>query len=352
MGEMRQNKITKQWVIYAPHRKARPHDFCNHNSLEKDLPRFDPCCPFCPGNEKMLPSIIHEIPPIGERHSETTSETNTKSSEKNKGRGLPEWQTRVVPNKYPALNPEDTSEGCTSGLCRKLGGYGYHEVIIESPQHNTDLSKMSEKEIEQVLHTYKHQYSTIMQDPNIICTILFRNHGNRAGASLHHPHSQLIACAVVPGFVRARETESEHYYEENGSCIVCDMLKAETRSHQRVLLLNNSFCAIVPFAAEVPFEIWIIPRRHQADFASITEEEISELSPCLKNLLGMLYQKLNDPHYNFIINTCSRFRKEGPQVHWYIQIRPRLTTPAGFEIGSGIHINPSIPEEDAAYLLS
>ncbi len=180
--------------------------------------------------------------------------------------------------------------------------------------------------------------------------IIFRNHGARAGASLIHPHSQLIVTSFVPHHIRWREEEAQRYFDEWGRCVFCDTLDFERREQRRVVLDNKTFLAFVPFAAEVPFEICIMPKKHQADFGDITDEEKADLAYVLREVLGKLHQKLNDPDYNYIINTSARYRAGEPQLHWYLQIRPRLTTRAGFEIGSGISINPSIPEDDAEFL--
>jgi UDPglucose--hexose-1-phosphate uridylyltransferase len=157
---------------------------------------------------------------------------------------------------------------------------------------------------------------------------------------------------MVPHHVRWREEEAQHYYDEWGRCVYCDILEQEQRDRVRIIYENRSFAAFVPFAAEVPFEVWIMPSVHRADFGAVTDAEKADLSAALSHVLGRLHRKLDDPDYNYIVNTPVRYRAGEPQLHWYLQIRPRLMTAAGFEIGSGISINPSIPEEDAEYLRS
>jgi UDPglucose--hexose-1-phosphate uridylyltransferase len=180
--------------------------------------------------------------------------------------------------------------------------------------------------------------------------IIFRNHGSRAGTSLMHPHSQIVVTGIVPHYIRWREEEAQRYFDEWGRCVYCDILDFEMRDRRRILLENESFLAFIPFAAEVPFEIWIMPKRHQADFGQITDKEKADLAFALRDSLARLHNRLQDPDYNYVINTSARYRADEPQLHWYLQIWPRLTTRAGFEIGSGININPSIPEEDADFL--
>jgi UDPglucose--hexose-1-phosphate uridylyltransferase len=189
-----------------------------------------------------------------------------------------------------------------------------------------------------------------MQIHRNMMTLIFRNHGAQAGTSLIHPHSQILVTGMVPNYIRWREDEAQRYFDEWGRCVYCDILEQELSDGRRTVVEHGKFVAFVPFAAEVPYEIWIVPREHRADFGSISDAEKSDLSVILREILSRLHTKLNDPAYNFIVNTAARFKSNEPQLHWYLQVRPRLTTPAGFEIGSGICINPSLPEEDAKVL--
>lgn len=328
-SEIRQDKTTRQWVIYAPSRGKRPHDFAQQRQVEKHppLPDHDPDCPFCPGNEAALSSIMMELP----------ADADT-------------WQTRVVPNKFPAVTPDDGTERYQQGPYLAMPGYGRHEVIIDSPQHNRDIATMSVEEVSTLVETYHRRYVELLNQHGNMMIIIFRNHGARAGTSLLHPHSQLIVTGVVPNDIRRREDEAQRYFDQWGRNVYQDILKFEQQDRRRVILENDAFLAFVPFAAEVPFEIWILPKRHQADFSEASRVERVELARALRAVLGCLHTKLHDPDYNFIIRTPARYKMGEPQLQWFLQIRPRLTTPAGFEIGSGISINPSLPEEDADFL--
>jgi UDPglucose--hexose-1-phosphate uridylyltransferase len=326
-GEIRQDKTTRQWVIYAPARRKRPKDFRPAAQAVQSLPERSEDCPFCPGNENVLPPVLFEI-----------------------GGPSGRWHTRVVPNKFPALDPRGKLARRKQGIFITMEGFGLHEVVIETPLHNRDLAVMTPAEVAAVIETYHGRYSDLMQREGILMAIIFRNHGERAGTSLIHPHSQIIATGVVPGSIRWREEEAQRYYDEWGTCVFCDILAYELRDGSRVVDQNGSFATFVPFAAEVPFETWIVPRRHDADFRAITDREKEDLASALSTALGRLRLALNDPDYNFVLNTWARYRCGEPQLHWYLQIRPRLMTPAGFEIGSGMSINPSIPEDDAAFL--
>ena len=327
-GHIRLNKVTREWVIYAPSRRKRPQDFQQISRAGKSLVNREQDCPFCPGNEHMSDSIILEMP--NKQHSC--------------------WQTRVVPNKFPALTPVEHTQRSSEGIYLTMPGYGQHEVIIESPEHHQHLATMSVEEVEIVIETYHKRYIDLMLVHQNMMAIIFRNHGVRAGASLSHPHSQIIVTGIVPRHVRWREEEAQLYFDDWARCVYCDILEFELNSRKRVVEENQSFLAFVPFAAEVPFEIWIMPKEHQADFGSITDQEKADFALILKNVLTRLYEKLDDPDYNYVINTAARYKAEEPQVHWYCQIQPRLTTHAGFELGAGISINPSLPEADAEFL--
>lgn len=325
-NQIRQNKATKEWVIYATDRGDRPKDFSKKEKL-KQLPAYDKECPFCAGNESKLTSIIMEIPDKDGK-----------------------WQTRVVPNKYPALLPDGDPFREAEDIYVKMNSYGRHDVIIESPYHNRDISQMSSDEIRRVIETYHKRYLDVMKTNKNMVPLIFRNHGERAGTSLLHPHSQLIVTGFVPHHIRWREIEAQRYHDEWGKCVFCEMLNYELKNGVRIVMEENTMVAFVPYAADVPFEVWIMPRQHKADFGKISDEEKTDLVVILQSILSKYYKKLNDPDYNYIINTSARYEAGEPHLHWYFQIRPRLTTRAGFEIGSGISINPSIPEEDAAFL--
>ena len=330
MSEIRQNKATKQWVIYAPARRKRPQDFQEPHNERKNLPVLDQECPFCPGNEHMLSKILMEMP---------DAEQNC-------------WQTRVILNKFPALTADGDTSRFTQGIHLAMPGYGQHEVIIESPEHNLDIAQMSMAQVGMLIETYHKRYVDLMKAHQNMMTLIFRNRGTRAGASQNHPHSQVIMTGMVPHAVRWREEEAQRYFDEWGRCVYCDILAFEMQDRQRVILENQSILAFIPFAAEVPFEVWIMPKRHQADFGQISNQEKSDLAQALHDVLAKLHTKLHDPDYNYVINTAAQYKACEPQLHWYLQIWPRLTNQSGFEIGSGMTVNPSIPEEDADFLSS
>jgi UDPglucose--hexose-1-phosphate uridylyltransferase len=282
-SEIRQNKATKQWVIYAPARRKRPQQFQKVAEARGSLPEVDKECPFCPGNEHMLPPVIAEL-------------------KDEKGR----WKVRVVPNKFPALVPTGTLERYSSGIYVAMQGYGHHEVIIESPIHNYQIAQMRLPDIGTIIEAYHLRYLELMKEDANMMILIFRNHGKGAGTSLIHPHSQLIATGMVPNHIRWREEEAQRFFDEWGRCVYCDMMVYETQEAKRIVYENEFFLAFVPFAAEVPFELWIMPKNRKADFGDITDAEKPALADAMRTVLGRLHDKLNDPDYNYIINTSAR----------------------------------------------
>ena len=333
MPELRQNRATKEWVIIATERAKRPDDF-NPKKEKKILPAFDKTCPFCPGNEHKTPSELFSY--------------RKKGTEKDK----PGWWVRIIPNKFPALNSEVELARMTEGFFLKMEGHGRHEVIIESPEHNLSLGNMSLKQVEEVCLVYRQRYIELSSEKNIKMIIIFRNHGLAAGTSLLHPHSQLIALPLVPTHIRHLLEEAMRYYDDHGYCVFCDMLKEELEFKKRVILETESFVAFQPFASKVPFGIWIVPKTHNAGFGNITADEAKGLAFVLREILGRIYSKLSDPDYNLVLHTAPITDSNEDYYHWYVQILPRLSTPAGFELGSGVYINTTLPEETAKFLSS
>ncbi len=323
--EIRQDKATRQWVVFSPARNQKPKDYEAHPEGFKAAPAHDDGCPFCPGNQDLSSDLLFE-------HTDPAS-----------GR----WRTRVIINKFPALVPEGGLERRKAGIYLHMNGYGRHEVIIESPIHNQQIATMDPDQVALVIDTYHHRYLENKREHPNLMTILFRNHGRQAGTSLAHPHSQLILTSVLPNHIRWREHEADRYFEEQGRCVYCDILEFESLERRRIVYENEHFLAFVPYAAEESFQIQIMPKIHRADFGDITEAEKKHLAEALKNILFRLYQKLDDPDYNYIINTAAHSNTNDPRLHWFMDIRPRLISPAGFQIGSGICINPSFPEQDA-----
>jgi len=332
MSELRQNRATKRWVIVAGERARRPDDF-KVAEPTKPLPIHDPLCPFCPGNESKTPAEVLAL-------RDPSSSANG-----------PGWQLRVVPNKFPALRPVgDLERREEHDFFRKMDGLGVHEVIIESPRHNESIGTMTYRKVEQIMLIYRDRYIQLGTDPRFQLVTIFRNQGQRAGTSLAHPHSQLIATPIVPSRTRHMLEEAMRHYDDWGSCVFCDMIREELAAKKRIVLETADFVVFEPFASRVPFETWILPKKHNASFGNISAGETRKCARALRRVLGSMHRLLGDFDYNYHISTAPFKDANESYYHWHISILPRLTTQAGFELGSGIYITVAFPEDTARYL--
>lgn len=328
MSVLRQDPTTKEWVIIATGRGKRPHELTRASEPAPAAPR-KPSCPFCPGNEAQTPP---ELLRIADRH----------------GIG---WAVRVLPNKFAALAGEGEPRRREAGpLFREMAGVGHHEVIVETPVHDRVLSLMTDAEVERVLRAYQSRYRALHEDPRVKCIIIFKNHGERAGTSLEHPHSQLVATPVAPMQMRRKYEVAIGHYDDTGRCLYCDLIEAEVRAKVRIVLETDRFVALQPFASRAPFETWIAPKRHQPSFAQVSAEDLAALAQVLKRMLRALYDALGNPDFNYILHSAPTEDESKSYYLWHIQIVPRLTTIAGFELGSGIYITTTAPEDSAAFL--
>jgi UDPglucose--hexose-1-phosphate uridylyltransferase len=328
MPEFRQNMLTHEWVVIATERAKRPEDFVKQATEKPPLPEFSPECPFCPGNEGQTPPPVHTIERDGR------------------------WQVRVVPNKFAALQPDVPFQTRPEGRFLKATGYGIAEVIIETPRHDATLATLDDDAVVDVVSAYKQRYLSVARQDQICFINLFRNHGLRAGTSLEHPHSQLIATPIVPPHVRNPIEQAVRYYDTHRQCIYCDMLAEEIRVGERIVAESEFFVAYAPYASRTPFEIRIMPKKHQASFGDISDREAADFAVSLKHMLAKIQKGLANPDYNFIIRSVTVGDEKDKYFHWYMVIIPKLTTPAGFEIGTGIYINVTYPEKCAEYLRS
>lgn len=332
-SEFRQDAITRQWVVCAPARSDRPKQF---EEDDEPVPTTDgpvDGCPFCPGHEHMLPEVLFEMSPNGSAPDDSSLR----------------WHTRSVPNKYPALTPNGTPSQSSCSIYEWHGGYGRQEVIIATPHHHEPLSRMPTSHLETVVRTYLHRYQALRADDGGLIPFIFHNYGADAGASLPHPHSQVIAPSIEPPDVALEETRAEQRYAQTGRCPYCEMLEEERTAEARMVADNDAFAAFVPYAARAPYEVWILPTEHEPEFGRL-DGEASALAEVLHQTLRALRLALGDPDYNFYIRTALTYNSTAPHLHWSLRIRPRISIDAGFEIGTGMKINPSLPERDADVL--
>ena len=327
---LRFDVTTNDWVIFAPRRALRPHDVGQRPKAL--IPASEKTCPFCPGNEQLTPPEVFVLRDENEPNSSG-------------------WKVRVTPNKFPALTiEEDFHRGQSGRLFSYMGGCGAHEVIVDSPSHSRVLAQQPVEQVRLLLWTLQLRYIDLMRDTRFQTIVLFKNHGERAGTSLAHPHCQLIAASVVPHMLRHKLAVAAQYFDRTGECVYSAMVEEEQVFKERLVTVNDHFVALCPYASTVPFEIWILPRRRQSSFRWLDPSLLRPLAEILKNVLARLYTGLNDPDFNLTIDTVPRGEEQGEYFLWHIQILPRLTQRAGFEMGSGMSINPVMPEDAAALL--
>ncbi|XP_065852223.1 ADP-glucose phosphorylase isoform X3 [Euphorbia lathyris] len=277
--EIRHDALTNRWVIFSPARAKRPTDFKSkspHNPSANNTP-----CPFCIGHEHECAPEIFRVP------------------------SDPAWKIRVIENLYPALsrnlaNPSQNNQ-CLELDCadRTLTGFGFHDVVIEAPVHSVQLVDMEPTEIGEVLLAYKKRIEQIMVFESIVYIQVFKNHGASAGASMSHSHSQIMALPIIPPSVSARLDGTKEYFEKMGKCCLCVV------NMEKFLIDETThFISIVPFAATYPFEIWIIPRDHSSHFHEVDSEMAVDLGTLLKLMLRKMCIQLNNPPFNFMIQTA------------------------------------------------
>ena len=315
-------------MIIATDRAKRPSDFVRER-VEIHGSSF---CPFCYGNESKTPPEIVAYRSDGSR------------------RDSPGWTLRVVPNKFPALGIEGSLNRQGEGVYDKMNGIGAHEVIIETPDHQLTLATMPVQRVEEVLWAYRERLLDLKKDRRFKYLLVFKNHGEAAGASLEHPHSQLIALPVVPKRVQEEVRGAQAHYSLKERCIFCDIIRQETESGVRVIAENQGFIVLAPFAPRFPFEMWIIPKFHRCSFEESQKPELEQLAPILKDMLTRLDKVLDYPAYNYIIHSSPISEGAEDYYHWHFEIMPKLTKVAGFEWGTGFYINPTPPEESAKFV--
>jgi UDPglucose--hexose-1-phosphate uridylyltransferase len=337
MPELRYDPLEHRWVIIATERSARPSDLADTTKYNQVK-----VCPFCEGQESQTPPEVWAI-----RDPKT-------------GANSPGWMVRVVPNKFPALKIEAEGKRFGVGYYDMIEGSGAHEVIVETPQHDKDLADLPSEHVKLVLLSYRERLRDLYKDPRFRYALIFKNHGKRAGASLAHPHSQLIATPIVPRNVFIKLDAACRHYESKERCLICDLIQQELSNEKRIISSNDRFVAIAPYASRFPFEVFIAPIEHNHSYGDSSDEDLDKFAPFFKDILFRIKEVLDDPPFNYVINTSPNTEAKPKfadkwvtlkyDYHWHIDIIPRLVRIAGFEWGSGFYINPSTPETAAQYL--
>jgi UDPglucose--hexose-1-phosphate uridylyltransferase len=331
LPELRKDPIVGRWVIISTDRAKRPTDFAREAVKLKGG-----FCPFCYGNESKTPPEIQAYRP---------SQNGAQPQ-----RDTPGWTVRVVPNKFPALGIEGNLNRQAEGMFDKMNGIGAHEVIIENNDHNATFSKLPPKKIEDVLWTFRDRILDLRKDRRFKYILIFKNHGDSAGASLEHAHSQLIALPIVPIYVAEEIEGAKQYYIYKERCVFCDIVQQESEAAVRVVAENDDFLTLAPYAPRFPFETWILPKEHESAFENSSSRMFENLAKAIRVLLNKADQVLDSPAYNLVIHSSPTQDPVNDHYHWHIEYVPKLTRTGGFEWGTGFYINPTPPEEAARFL--
>lgn len=337
MPELRKDPIIGRWVIISTERAKRPSDFkVSHTEV------IEEACPFCQGHEK-----------------DTLPEVFAFRSKRSKKDG-PGWDVRVVPSISQRLDVSGSLDRRGVGMYDVMDPVGAHEIIVESPEHFTNIHELPRKQIELVIRSSANRITELGKNQKLKYCLLFKNHGLRAGGSrtTKHVRSQIIATPVTPTRVKEELRGARFYYKFKDRCIFCDIVRQELESGERVVMDTKTMLVIAPFASRFPFELWILPKAHSSDFVNIEKDEVRDLADVFKTVFAKLSKALNDPPYNYMLHTAPFRHAKRPgywhtikdDYHWHIEVTPRITEVAGFEWGSGFYINPTAPEDAAKYL--
>jgi UDPglucose--hexose-1-phosphate uridylyltransferase len=330
-SELRYDLVSNDWVVIATGRAKRPEMFKEEKKKKETVSEKD--CPFCNIIQQEKPTLIFD-------HGQKISLE----------KGLPQtWTVVSIPNKYPAFSKSNSFNERSEGLYHIIDGVGFHEVIV-TRDHKKQLGQLSIEEIKEVINVYQERYLDLMNEKLISYISIFQNKGKEAGASVVHPHSQIIAIPLIDPDLQASLNGSELYFKEYKKCVHCEMLAQDRKDGRRVVFENEEFIVVVPFASRVAFETRIYPKEHHSYFERITNGQKDHFAEAIKEALSRLGKALNDPAYNFFIHTAPCDGKDYNHYHWHLEILPKTQIWAGFELGAGIEISTIEPEKAAEYL--
>jgi len=322
-SELRFDLVSKDWVVIATGRARRPETFKNHKQKEDGVPEKN--CPFCHLETQFVPVLIY---PPGDQK---------------------DWKIAVIPNKYPAFSRGINLRERAVGPYQVMDGIGFHEVVI-SRDHSQSLALFETDRVKHVIDVYQERYLELMNEKLVNYVSVFHNHGVEAGASIAHPHSQIIAMPVTDPDIRRSLDNSRLFFEMHGKCVHCTMIEWDLEDRSRVIFENEQYLVVTPFASRVAFEIRIYPKEHKAYFERLKEDEKHQLAEALKIALEKIYKGLDNPAYNFFLHTSPCDGKSYDHYHWHFEILPKTSIWAGFELGTGIQISTIEPEKAAEYL--
>jgi len=323
-SELRQDIVTGDWVVIATGRGKRPDEFAHrdHESNDIGIER----CPF-------------ENPEASEQEKDVLMYTS----------GDNQWTLRVFPNKYPAFSRGRMPKQLGEGPYFSMTGTGYHEVIVTRDHYN-QLATMESWQVAEVLDAYQDRYLSLMKKKSVNYIQIFHNHGKESGASLSHPHSQLMAIPVVSPYIQLELTGAERYFRSTRKKVYSVMAEYESETKTRVVYENDAFIAFCPFASRTAFEVWVLPKKSSPYFERLRDQDKFLAAEVLRSALFAIYRGLGDPSYNFYLHTAPCDGRDYPHYGWHIEILPKTSVWAGFELSTGIEISALEPEKAAEYL--
>lgn len=330
-SELRYDLVSGNWVVIATGRAKRPEMFKKDKNKKESAPKSQ--CPFCNLDVKEKTTLVFDhgkkMPPE---------------------KGMPKtWTVVSIPNKYPAFSKSDSFNKRVEGPYRIMDGVGFHEVVI-TKDHEKQIAQLPIDKIKEVVNAYQERYLDLMNEKFVSYISIFHNNGKEAGASVSHPHSQIIALPLIDPDLQSSIDGSAAYHKEYGRCVHCDMLAWDKKDGRRIVFENEEFIVLVPFASRVAFETRIYPKTHHAYFERITNGQKDYFAKALKVALSKICKALNNPAYNFFIHTAPCDGKDYSHYHWHLEILPKTQIWAGFELGAGIEISTIEPEKAAEYL--
>ncbi|NND76154.1 MAG: galactose-1-phosphate uridylyltransferase [Ilumatobacter sp.] len=322
MSQMRLNPLNGRWVTIVAERAKRPSDFAPRDRRE-DMDS-DRLCPFCPGNEEETPPAL-----------ETTEADGT-------------WSMRVVPNRYPAFDGDDGFAVHNLGpVFVQAEASGIHEVFVYTPQHDGGLDELDDQHAADLMFALKRRFTDHSDIAQVRYTQAIVNHGREAGASIAHPHGQILGLPFVPGEVLDEERAFARFA---GGCLLCTTIEAELAADERVVLATDDVVVITPYWSGSPYELLIIPRVHEPHLPDADDDSLVAVGQALRDSIAHLNAAIGDIAFNLGFHTAPH--QHTGQYHWHAHVWPNLVTQAGFERGTGVMINVVPPEQACSTLRS
>ncbi len=327
MSELRRDPVTQRWVIIAP---ERTDDFLRSRASYSPAPAEQPC-PLCPGSEHLNP---HEIyvdrgPTIGS--------------------GPPRWAVRITPDRRPLLRIEGDMERRRAGMYDLMNAVGAHELVTDTPEHHSHWADFDVVQMHRLVRSYYLRFNDLRRDPRFRQLVVLKNHG-MPWSRYPHQHSHIVAMPFTPKRLEDEFNGAVDYHRREERCVFCDIIAEEERTEARLVASTGQFAAFTPFASGLPFEIWILPRQHQADFGALPERCLVELAALFRNTVGKLRAALQDPPYRVALHSAPLAHANSPAFHWHWEIAPHLGSELGMEWATGVYSNPVAPELAASML--